>query len=124
MVVANHFVYIGVANVDVANGFVYIDFANVDVANGFVYIDSENVAVAKVLGVSEKQKTISVYYSNAKLLRTCLQTFSSYRSRDPGEGRERNCLSVVISIRRAVVLRGQRARCIFVHSLPYFSFPV
>ena len=41
-----------------AQGFADIDFANVAVAKGFVDMDSENVAVVKVLGVSEKQKTI------------------------------------------------------------------
>ena len=55
----------------------------------FVGVEFQNVAVAKILGVSESAKTLLTYACAAKSLPRGLRDFSKYRSRDPGEGRER-----------------------------------
>ena len=52
-------------------------------------VDSRNVAVAKVLGVSESEKTLSLDACAAKSLPGGLQDSSKTRARIHGEGRER-----------------------------------
>ena len=54
----------------------------------------QNVAAVEVLDMSESAKTLSTYVCAAKSLPGGLQIFSKHRSRGPGEGRERYCLSV------------------------------
>ena len=59
-----------------------------------VGVDFENKAVVRVLGMSESAKTLWHYACAAKTLPEGQQTFSNHRGLDPGEGRERYCLSV------------------------------